>query len=555
MISISQFPCRLLGLFFIICHLARLSLAANAAAWRSRSIYQVFTDRFARTDGSTTAKCDTKEGLICGGTWRGIINHLDYIQGLGFDAIMISPVSKNIEGRVSYGEAYHGYWVSDLYQVNHHFGTREDLLDLSKALHDRGMYLMVDVVINNMAAITNGSDPATATNYSILNPFNDKKYYRPYCKIKDYNNYTDAQTCWTGDDIVALPGLDMKSEVVTKMTETWLTQLIANFSIDGLRIDAAKHSITPYLHNVASSSGLFSTGEVFEGDVNIACNYQNIIDSIPNYPVYFGAIKAFTAGNISALANELSKAKNVCKDISILASFTENHDLPRFPSYTKDLSLAKNVIAFTILMDGIPLFYQGQEQHFSGGDPPSNREALWTSNYDTKSPLYQLTATLNKIRAHAIRVDSKYLVSKSYPIYTDGSTIAIRKGAEGHHVTTVYSNQGEKGGDWRLDLRITYTPGTVVTELLSCRNYTVDWQGTIGVQMSKGLPRVLFPAHQLDGSGLCGARDLPGPKKYDLHSGSGSLRPGGALGLELELGGLSVLVFVAALTTLFVNLF
>ncbi|OJD12813.1 hypothetical protein AJ78_06654 [Emergomyces pasteurianus Ep9510] len=552
MISVLQFSCRLLGLFIISCHLVGLSFAANAADWRPRSIYQILTDRFARTDGSTTSECDTEAGLYCGGTWRGIINHLDYIQGLGFDAIMISPVSKNLEGRVSYGEAYHGYWVSDLYQLNPHFGTREDLLDLAKQLHERGMYLMVDIVINNMAAITNGSDPATATNYAILNPFNDKKYYRPYCKIEDYNNYEEAQRCWTGDDIVALPGLETNSEVVASMMESWLKELVANYSIDGLRIDAAKHTRSPYLHKVAQSSGLFSTGEVFEGDVKIACGYQDIIPSVPNYPIYFAMVKAFTAGNISELRTKLFDEKKTCKDLSTLATFSENHDLPRIPSYTKDLSLAKNVLTFTILADGIPLFYQGQEQHFSGGSTPSNREAIWTSKYNTNAPLYKLTATLNKIRSHVIRISPNYLDSKSYPIYTDGSVIVTRKGIEGRHLTVVYSNQGEKGGPYDLYLRISYTPGLVVTEVLSCENYTVDWQGTLGVKMAKGLPKVFFPAHELHGSGLCGATDATAHRLKK--SGSTILRPG-ALRLELELGPMSMGVFVAALTALFVGMF
>jgi len=55
--------------------------------WRSRSIYQVITDRFARTDGSTTAECVLPDNKICGGTWQGIINKLDYIQGMGFTAV------------------------------------------------------------------------------------------------------------------------------------------------------------------------------------------------------------------------------------------------------------------------------------------------------------------------------------------------------------------------------------------------------------------------------------------------------------------------------------
>lgn len=61
--------------------------ALSPAEWRSQSIYQVLTDRFARTDGSTTAACNTQDGVYCGGTWQGIINKLDYIQNMGFTAV------------------------------------------------------------------------------------------------------------------------------------------------------------------------------------------------------------------------------------------------------------------------------------------------------------------------------------------------------------------------------------------------------------------------------------------------------------------------------------
>lgn len=80
--------------------LVRLSgvAALSAAEWRRQSIYQVVTDRFARTDLSTTAPCDTSQQVYCGGTWRGLISKLDYIQGMGFTAVWISPVVKQIEG-------------------------------------------------------------------------------------------------------------------------------------------------------------------------------------------------------------------------------------------------------------------------------------------------------------------------------------------------------------------------------------------------------------------------------------------------------------------------
>ena len=59
--------------------------ALTPAQWRAQSIYQVITDRFARTDGSTSAPCDLNK--YCGGTWQGLVNKLDYIQNMGFSAV------------------------------------------------------------------------------------------------------------------------------------------------------------------------------------------------------------------------------------------------------------------------------------------------------------------------------------------------------------------------------------------------------------------------------------------------------------------------------------
>ena len=296
------------------------------------------TDRFARTDRSTDAPCDPKEGPYCGGTWRGIINELDYIQEMGFDAIYISPVTENLEGTTSYGEAYHGYWPQNLYAVNKHFGTEEDLHALSDEVHKRDMYLMVDVVINDMGFATNGQDPATSIDYSILKPFNDQRFYHPWCNITDYDNYTEAQVCWLGDSQVALPDLDTESQEVSKMMNEWVVDLIAKYSIDGLRVDAAKHVSDDFLRSFAAAAGIFTIGEVYEGNPYKFCPYQDLMPSMTNYPNYFPMIEAFSAGNISALTRATQITKKSCADTTALASFSENHDLPRFASYTKDLS-------------------------------------------------------------------------------------------------------------------------------------------------------------------------------------------------------------------------
>lgn len=117
---------------------APLVHAASAKEWKSRNVYQVLTDRFMPTD----TKCDDLHNY-CGGTFTSLLNNLDHIQNLGFDAVWISPIVKNSAG------GYHGYWATDFYGVNEHFGTADDLKALKAGLAKRNMLLMVDVVVNH----------------------------------------------------------------------------------------------------------------------------------------------------------------------------------------------------------------------------------------------------------------------------------------------------------------------------------------------------------------------------------------------------------------------
>lgn len=77
--SVMIFHFRYFVLAIFVCFPQRAHAAAPAE-WRGRSIYQVFTDRFARTDGSVTATCAPGYEGYCGGTWKGIISKLDYIK-------------------------------------------------------------------------------------------------------------------------------------------------------------------------------------------------------------------------------------------------------------------------------------------------------------------------------------------------------------------------------------------------------------------------------------------------------------------------------------------
>ena len=268
------------------------SLAASVVEWQGRSIYQVrtglipefplwwlavvlsvnvellqlLTDRFA-LEGGGSATCITDDRKYCGGSYRGIIDKLDYIQNLGFDAVWISPIVANIEGFTAYGEAYHGYWAQDIYKLNPHFGSEEDLLALSDALHKRDMYLMVDVVVNHFGPVN------STTSYAGFNPFNRSSYFHPYCLITNYDNQTDVEQCWLGDDKAALADVNTENPLVVSTLYGWINSLTEKYSIDGLRIDTVKHVRKDFWPPFAALSGVYTVGEVYHGDTAYMRDY------------------------------------------------------------------------------------------------------------------------------------------------------------------------------------------------------------------------------------------------------------------------------------------
>ncbi len=106
--------------------------------WRDIFIYFLLVDRFDDNDrsipgfedSSAPRERDPEEGKVFqGGTLKGVIRRLDYIRGLGVNAIWLSPVFKN---RWKKDDAYHGYGIQDFLEIDPRFGTREDLQVLVK---------------------------------------------------------------------------------------------------------------------------------------------------------------------------------------------------------------------------------------------------------------------------------------------------------------------------------------------------------------------------------------------------------------------------------------
>jgi len=156
---------------------AASAIAGNTEDWKKRNIYQLLTDRFANPDSQSNCQ---NLGNYCGGNYKAAINQLDYVKDMGFDAVWISPIVDNIEG------GYHGYWAANWEKTNSHFGTDQDLKDFVQAAHNKGIWVMVDVVANHVGPIGN--------DFSQIYPLNKSEHYHNNCDI-DWNNQYSVEHC------------------------------------------------------------------------------------------------------------------------------------------------------------------------------------------------------------------------------------------------------------------------------------------------------------------------------------------------------------------------
>ncbi len=80
-----------------------------------------------------------------GGNLRGVSSKLDYLEHLGITTIWLSPIFKQI----AYHQSYHGYGIQNFLAIDPHFGSEADLQELVEAAHERGMRVILDIVINH----------------------------------------------------------------------------------------------------------------------------------------------------------------------------------------------------------------------------------------------------------------------------------------------------------------------------------------------------------------------------------------------------------------------
>ncbi|WP_158793122.1 alpha-amylase family glycosyl hydrolase [Granulicella sp. L60] len=359
------------------------------AGFSSKDVmYLIMIDRFA--DGDPTNDGPDHEADLAkprgwhGGDLRGILQHLDYLQQLGITTLWITPVYQNHGG-----QSYHGYGATDLYSVDEHFGSLNDLKDLASALHARHMKLVLDIVPNHIGPnhpwVLGSPDPTwfhgTLEHHTIAQgdfaPLTD-----PHAPWRDQINVTQG---WFAN---TLPDLNQEDPAVARyliQNAAWWTE---QAGLDGLRIDTFPYVARPFWQSFhaqlhALYPHLTTVGEVFNSDPTITSTFAGGVTRTGvdtglytpfDFPTYFALRDVFLKdAPISKLADVL-RLDNLYPHPERLIPFLGNHDTTRF---LNDPAITPHTLelAFTILttMRGMPQIYSGDEIAMRGGEDPDNR--------------------------------------------------------------------------------------------------------------------------------------------------------------------------------------
>ncbi|WP_336921067.1 pullulanase-type alpha-1,6-glucosidase [Aquipuribacter sp. SD81] len=263
----------------------------------------------------------TDEGFFHGGDLAGLLDKMDYLEGMGVTAIWMAPVFKNKPvqgiGTNDVSAGYHGYWTLDYSQIDPHFGTNEELEALIDEAHSRDMKVFFDIITNHTADviqyqegvydyIAKASEPYRDADGE---PFDDREYATsedfpaldpevsfPYTPVVPEDEADVKVPAWLNDvryyhnrgnssfagensvygDFFGLDDLFTEHpDVVDGMIEIfepWVDR-----GVDGFRIDTMKHvnvefwqqwspAIETYAKETVGNEDFFMFGEVFSAN-------------------------------------------------------------------------------------------------------------------------------------------------------------------------------------------------------------------------------------------------------------------------------------------------
>ena len=363
--------------------LERRNPAPHAGFSATDVMYLIMTDRFA--DGDTSNDPQSSERALArgwhGGDFRGIEQHLDYLQQLGITTLWTTPVYDNDGGT----QAYHGYSATDLYRTDPHFGTMANLRHLADALHRRGMKLVLDTVPNHLGAMHPwATDPPTPDRFqAIIDPH------------ATYEQSRDVTEGWFAN---VLPDLNQENPLVRQYLIQNVIWWVESTGADGLRYDTFPYVARAFwqaldreLHGLYPR--LTMVGEIFNANPVITSYFAGGVthegvdtglSTLFDFPMYFALRNAFAPHDSSAGGENGHEGLTGLEDVlrqdwlyphpERLVTFLGNHDTARFMSQP-GASVADLKLAFALLatLRGMPQIYSGDEIAMRGGGDPENR--------------------------------------------------------------------------------------------------------------------------------------------------------------------------------------
>lgn len=414
-------------------------------------IYFVMLDRFANgnvnnDDGGlgqnkkVSGLDKSNNGFYHGGDIQGLIEKIPYIKSLGFTAIWITPVVRQIPvAPDGSSAAYHGYWGAGFDQIDPHLGTIADFKNFVEASHQQGLKVILDVVINHTADVINYADgnsyipesqkPYRDKNGKVLSlqklagaktpisldlkkSFPKSPFVYPTNRsakspnwLNDLTNYHNrGESSFTGESsfLGDFFGLDdvftEKPEVVRGFIDVY-SQWISKTGVDGFRIDTARHvnpefwnQFLPAIRKVAMQNGKAyfpAWGEIYDVNPDQTsfwtknANFQEVLD-FPLQDRLMSFIKNKLTMQLATLFNDDDLYLRPGVDINNLGTFLGNHDMGRVGSFIgvtqgADIALKQDQLAHALLftLRGTPIVYYGDEFGLTGGSDKDARQDLF----------------------------------------------------------------------------------------------------------------------------------------------------------------------------------
>lgn len=358
-------------------------------------IYLITPDRFA--NGNTENDINKDLGDVLnrkdpqarhGGDIQGVIDHLDYIQDMGFTAIWLNPVLENAMPHTS----YHGYATTDYYKIDPRYGSMKDYLKLSEEAHKRGIKLIMDQIMNHC-----GSHHWWMNDLPDSNWINSKEKYqitnhKRTVEMDPYAAPSDKEKFERGWFVDAMPDINGENPLVSDYMVQNSIWWVEYANLDGIRHDTHPYPGAQYMSDYTCSimneyPNFNIVGEEWSESPIIVSRWQagnpiseklhSCLPSLMDFPLQQTLNKSLVAeeswGTGMNKLYEIIALDYVYPDADNLVIFGDNHDMDRFyTQINEDFDLFKMGIAYLATMRGIPQIYYGTEILMSNGEDHSH---------------------------------------------------------------------------------------------------------------------------------------------------------------------------------------